>query len=209
MKRKLFKLLSIVMVFAFIVCLLPHPVAQAASEKSKVEKSVKKYMFAVKEYNSKKIDRCLVNKNYLYASKLKRLKRHIRKLHSENTNYELRKIKVNGSKATAVIRVTYYNAYYDCKDAMRELAWEAVRTNTDIELKEFWEEIEWAYEIEKSSVQDGTSDRIFYMTVKIPLIKKGNSWKIEKVNKNMQWFMDCGITGFFIECAEDPLMILR
>lgn len=211
MKWKLHKLLSIIMVFALMVCLLPHPVAQAANDKSRIKTAISKYMVAVKGYNSKRIDKCLLNKKYLYASKkkLKRLNKHIRKLHSENTSYELRKIKVNGSRATAVIRVTYYNAYYDCKDAMRELAWDAVRYDTDIKLKELWDEIEWAYETEKDDVQNNTSDRIFYMTVKIPLIKKGNSWKIEKVNKNMQWFMDCGISGFFNECAKDPLMILR
>ena len=62
MKWKLHKLLSIIMVFALMVCLLPHPVAQAANDKSRIKTAINKYMVAVKGYNSKRIDKCLLNK---------------------------------------------------------------------------------------------------------------------------------------------------
>lgn len=198
MKRKFLKLLSIIMMFALMVCLLPHPTAQAANDKKKIEKSVNTYMSAIKKYNIPKIKKSLINKDVFHITD-KRLQKYIRKASSDCLRYEIARIRVKGKTATAYLHVNYYSSQTDFENAMHyvlqdyDKSWSKKKFS-----KELYGWLLWAYDpTDESMLNEGT--------VKIQLEKRGNKWMISKMDKKMLFIKDSGLTYFMDDFTKHPL----
>lgn len=198
MKWKLHKLLSIIMVFALMVCLLPHPVAQAANDKTKIEKSVNSYMSAIKKYNINKVKKSLIDKDVLHTTDRK-LQKYIRKASSDCLRYEITRIRVKGKTATAYLHVNYYSSQTDFENAMHyvlqdyDKSWSKKKFS-----KELYSWLVWAYDpTDESMLNEGT--------VKIQLEKRGNIWMISKMDKKMSFIKDSGLSYFMEDFTKHPL----
>lgn len=198
MKWKLHKLLSIIMVFALMVCLLPHPVAQAANDKTKIEKSVNSYMSAIKKYNINKVKKSLISKDVLHTTDRK-LQKYIRKASSDCLRYEITRIRVKRKTATAYLHVNYYSSQTDFENAMHyvlqdyDKSWSKKKFS-----KELYSWLVWAYDpTDESMLNEGT--------VKIQLEKRGNKWMISKMDKKMSFIKDSGLSYFMEDFTKHPL----
>lgn len=198
MKWKLHKLLSIIMVFALMVCLLPHPVAQAANDKTKIEKSVNSYMSAIKKYNINKVKNSLINKDVLHTTDRK-LQKYIRKASSDCLRYEITRIRVKGKTATAYLHVNYYSSQTDFENAMHYVLQDYDKSWSQKKfIKELYSWLVWAYDpTDESMLNEGT--------VKIQLEKRGNKWMISKMDKKMSFIKDSGLSYFMEDFTKHPL----
>ena len=198
MKWKLHKLLSIIMVFALMVCLLPHPVAQAANDKTKIEKSVNSYMSAIKKYNINKVKKSLINKDVLHTTDRK-LQKYIRKASSDCLRYEITRIRVKGKTATAYLHVNYYSSQTDFENAMHYVLQDYDKSWSQKKfIKELYSWLVWAYDpTDESMLNEGT--------VKIQLEKRGNKWMISKMDKKMSFIKDSGLSYFMEDFTKHPL----
>ena len=198
MKWKLHKLLSIIMVFALMVCLLPHPTAQAANDKKKIEKSVNSYMSAIKKYNINKVKKSLINKDVLHTTDRK-LQKYIRKASSDCLRYEITRIRVKGKTATAYLHVNYYSSQTDFENAMHYVLQDYDKSWSQKKfIKELYSWLVWAYDpTDESMLNEGT--------VKIQLEKRGNKWMISKMDKKMSFIKDSGLSYFMEDFTKHPL----
>ena len=198
MKWKLHKLLSIIMVFALMVCLLPHPVAQAANDKTKIKKSVNSYMSAIKKYNINKVKKSLINKDVLHTTDRK-LQKYIRKASSDCLRYEITRIRVKGKTATAYLHVNYYSSQTDFENAMHYVLQDYDKSWSQKKfIKELYSWLVWAYDpTDESMLNEGT--------VKIQLEKRGNKWMISKMDKKMSFIKDSGLSYFMEDFTKHPL----
>ena len=198
MKWKLHKLLSIIMVFALMVCLLPHPTAQAANNKTKIEKSVNSYMSAIKKYNINKVKKSLINKDVLHTTDRK-LQKYIRKASSDCLRYEITRIRVKGKTATAYLHVNYYSSQTDFENAMHYVLQDYDKSWSQKKfIKELYSWLVWAYDpTDESMLNEGT--------VKIQLEKRGNKWMISKMDKKMSFIKDSGLSYFMEDFTKHPL----
>lgn len=198
MKRKFLKLLSIIMMFALMVCLLPHPTAQAANNKTKIEKSVNSYMSAIKKYNINKVKKSLINKDVLHTTDRK-LQKYIRKASSDCLRYEITRIRVKGKTATAYLHVNYYSSQTDFENAMHYVLQDYDKSWSQKKfIKELYSWLVWAYDpTDESMLNEGT--------VKIQLEKRGNKWMISKMDKKMSFIKDSGLSYFMEDFTKHPL----
>lgn len=208
--RKLSKYL-----FLFVAILLfISPIrVQAASQKDvkQITKHVKSYMAAVKKYDIKKIKKD--NNNIpVYHCTDKKIQKHLRKINQKHLSYSIKKIKVKGDTATAVIRITRYSLYDDTRQAMRKIVkeydkktWSDKRTLKALYnyLMEVYEDNLYYY----SEPEDFNTQCMFTYNTKIPLKKINGKWKIAKVTKAMIWDLDGGLTEFIDDCNKNPLII--
>lgn len=208
--RKLSKYL-----FLFVAILLfISPIrVQAASQKDvkQITKHVKSYMAAVKKYDIKKIKKD--NNNIpVYHCTDKKIQKHLRKINQKHLSYSIKKIKVKGDTATAVIRITRYSLYDDTRQAMRKIVkeydkktWSDKRTLKALYnyLMEVYEDNLYYY----SEPEDFNIQCMFTHNTKIPLKKINGKWKIAKVTKAMVWDLDGGFTEFIDDCNKNPLII--
>ena len=198
MKWKLHKLLSIIMVFALMICLLPHPVAQAANDKKKIEKSVNTYMSAIKKYNIPKVKKSLINKDVFHITD-KRLQKYIRKANSDCLKYEITRIRVKGKTATAYLHVNHYSSQTDFENAISYVMQDYDKSwNSKKFAKELYSWLMWAYDPTDESM-------LFESNVKIQLEKRGNKWMISKMDKKMLFIKDSGLTEFMDDFTKHPL----
>lgn len=167
--------------------------AYAASKKDKkaVKAQVVKLMKNVKKYNHDGIANCfqprkyrkgftLFKQNSKYAST-------IRQVHKKYFDYEIAKIEVKGKKAKVKVYVTYYDLYGVYEDAFWDMVAYEVKhpgwLNSDFEGK--------AYQYMKKAIKKNGSYPLEEITAYIPLVKRNGKWKIEKMTKNMDYFIGC------------------
>ncbi len=196
LKRILKTFLVFAMIFSF--SLNPFAIsAQAANDKTKIEKSVNSYMSAIKKYNIPKIKKSLINKDVFHITD-KRLQKYIRKASSDCLRYEITRIRVKGKTATAYLHVNYYSSQTDFENAMHyvlqdyDKSWSKKKFS-----KELYSWLVWAYEpTDESMLNEGT--------VKIQLEKRGNKWMISKMDKKMLFIKDSGLTYFMDDFTKHP-----
>ena len=96
------------------VCLisLPTNAASKKAEKKAVEKVVKQFCKGIKAYNEKQVVSCfqpLENRDdFMMCSPDTHIDKVIRKIHKKWFKYSIKKITVNGGKATATVKVKYF-----------------------------------------------------------------------------------------------------
>lgn len=203
--------ISLLWILAFsICCLLPHPIAQAASKKveqNKITKTIDDFIETSKSYNKKKINKFLVDKNWDYI-KSKKLQRVIKRASSETLAYKIKKVKIKGNKATAVIRVTHYSTYNRCAEEMKNYIVDSVWYNKKIKNLNPWiRELAWTATLDLDDIQNGDTSMLFSYNVKIPLVKVKGKWKIERMTTNLLGVIDTGISDFMNDFIKNPMMI--
>lgn len=208
--RELKKYLFLFVALALFIC--PMQV-QAAKKKDvkQITKQVNSYMAAVKKYDIKKIKKD--NNNIpVYHCTDKKIQKHLRKINQKHLSYSIKKIKVKGDTATAVIRITRYGLYDDTRQAMHKIVmeynkktWSDKRTLKALYnyLVEVYEDNLYYY----SKLEDFNTHCMFTYNTKIPLKKINGKWKIAKVTKAMVWDLDGGFTEFIDDCTKNPLII--
>ena len=208
--RELRKYLFLIVALAMFIC--PMQV-QASSQKDvkQITKHIKSYMTAVKKYDIKKIKKD--NNNIpVYHCTDKKIQKHLRKINQKHLSYSIKKIKVKGDTATAVIRITRYSLYDDTRQAMRKIVmkydkktWSDKRTMKALYnyLVEVYEDNLYYF----SEPEDFNTQCMSTYNTKIPLKKINGKWKIAKVTKAMVWDLDGGLTEFIDDCNKNPLII--
>lgn len=213
-KPRLFlaKILFLWVLAFFICCLLPHPISQAASKKveqTKVSKTVDDFIQTSKSYNKKKINKYLVDKNWDYI-KSKKLQRMIKRASSETLTYKIKKVKIKGNKATAVIRVTHYSSYNRCVEEMKKYIVDSALYNKKIKNLNPWiGELSWTSTLDLDDIQNGDTTMLFSYNIKIPLVKTHGKWKIERMTPSLLSIIDTGIAEFIHDFEKDPMMIFK
>lgn len=210
--REFKKILFLFVALILFVC----PVQVRAASKKDVKlitKQVNSYMAAVKKYDIKKIKKD--NNNIpVYHCTDKKIQKHLRKINQKHLSYSIKKIKVKGDTATAVIRITRYGLYDDTRQAMRKIVmeynkktWSDKRTLKALYnyLVEVYEDNLYYY----SEPDDFNTQCMFTHNTKIPLKKINGKWKIAKVTKAMVWDLDGGLTEFIDDCNKNPLIIFE
>ena len=206
--KKIFQSISLLLILAL---LCSTPVYAKTSDKGKIEKVTTAYFKAVKNYNKNGIKNTLDNKKFDYWNGFPKMQKHIRKLHKDNLQYDIKKIKVKGNTATVTVKVSFYSAYDDSKEAFKEVL-KVYHKNMppqkmipifSSEMKRIYQENQYYFEPDEYKDQF-----IFVNTTKIPLIKKGGTWRIAYVTPRMQYQMDCVTTKFWNDLAENPLKTL-
>lgn len=205
--------ISLLWILAFsICCLLPHPIAQAASKKveqTKITKTIDDFIETSKSYNKKKINKYLVDKNWDHI-KSKKLQKMIKRASSEALSYKIKKVKIKGNKATAVIRVTHYSSYNRCAEEMKRLVIDSVWSGEKIKNLNPWiRELAWTANLDLDDIQNGDNNMLFTYNVIIPLVKVHGKWKIERMTPKMLSVIDTGIAEFMNDFIKDPMMILK
>lgn len=208
--RTLSKYLFLFVALILFVC----PVQVRAASKKDVKlitKQVNSYMAAVKKYDIKKIKKD--NNNIpVYHCTDNKIQKHLRKINQKHLSYSIKKIKVKGDTATAVIRITRYGLYDDTRQAMHKIVmeynkktWSDKRTLKALYnyLVEVYEDNLYYY----SEPEDFNTQCMFTHNTKIPLKKINGKWKIAKVTKAMVWDLDGGLTEFIDGCNKNPLII--
>lgn len=207
--REFKKYLFLFVALILFVC----PVQVRAANKKDVKlitKQVNSYMAAVKKYDIKRIKKD--NNNIpVYHCTDKKIQKYLRKINQKHLSYSIKKIKVKGDTATAVIRITRYGLYDDTRQAMRKIVmeydkktWSDKRT-----LKSLYNYLVEVYEdnLYYSEPEDFNIQCMFTHNTKIPLKKINGKWKIAKVTKAMVWDLDGGFAEFIDDCNKNPLII--
>lgn len=168
-----------------------------ADQKSKITKQVNTYMSALKRYDIKKIRAMQVNKDVYHITD-KRLQKYIRKANKENLSYEIKRIKTKGSSATVYMHVRFYSSQGDFENAIEKIVWDYKRSWSGAKFgKELYEWLSWAYDPEDETM-------IFEQNIKVSMTKKGNKWMINKMNDDLFFIKDAGLTYFMDDFAKHP-----
>lgn len=171
--------------------------AQAADQKSRITKQVDTYMSAIKKYDIKKVKKMLIDKDCLHCTD-KKLQKHIRKINRECLKYEIKSIKVRGKSATVRLHVSQYNIQTDFESAIREIIWEYRKTWTsDKVIKKLNKYLRESYHPESEAEH-------FEFNIKIKMEKKGNQWMITKMDNNMLFIKDAGLSYFTEDFSKHP-----
>lgn len=169
----------------------------AADQKSRITKQVNAYMSALKRYDIKKIRSMQIDKD-VYHIKDKNLKKYIRKANKENLSYEIKRIKTKGSSATVYMHVRFYSSQGDFENAIKKILWEYNKSWSGAKFgKELYEWLSWAYDPEDEAM-------IFEQNIKVSMTKKGNKWMINKMNDDLFFIKDAGLTYFMDDFAKHP-----
>lgn len=196
------KLSAIFCIFAFLLCLAwgasCHGLtAHAADQTARVTKQVNTYMTAIKKYDINKIKKMQIDKDVFHITD-KRLQKYIRKINRENLSYEIKRIKIKGSSATVFMRVRYYSAQCDFENAIKKVLYDYKKSWSSKKFsKELYGWLKWAYDPEDEAM-------IFNINVKIPMTKKGNKWMINKMNENLFYIKDGGLTHYMDDFSKHP-----
>lgn len=198
--RMLKRILKTFLVFAMIFSFSLNSFAisaNAAGQKSKITKQVNTYMSALKRYDIKKIRSMQVNKDVYHITD-KRLQKYIRKANKENLSYEIKRIKTKGSSATVYMHVRFYSSQGDFENAIKKIVWDYKRSWSGAKFgKELYEWLSWAYDPEDEAM-------IFEQNIKVFMTKKGNKWMINKMNDDLFFIKDAGLTYFMDDFAKHP-----
>ena len=168
--------------------------ALAATNKNEqaVRAQVVKLMKNVKVYNESGIVKCFQPRKYRSGFKIFNQKSKyaatIRQVHQKYLKYKIEKISINGKKAKAKVKVTYYDLYNVYEDAFWDmLAYNLKYPNAinskNIETKQ--------YEYMKKAIKEHKTSPLRQITCYIPLIKRNGKWQIEKMTKNMDRCIGC------------------
>lgn len=177
------------MILVFVLCLSSPVHALPSKDYKKVEKLVTRYMEAVKRYDTKTYLNCYQPKKYrkgipFWTDKslikyLKRTKKYF--------SYDIRKITIKNKKAYAYLRVSYYDVFFDIRDAWVENYYDYLIDGN------FYFDLFCKYDL--ASAFEYREDRdlcIDTKNIKIPLIKRNGKWKIEKQSTSMSIIEDGG-----------------
>ena len=186
----------IIIALLIMVFLVNHVSVSALAASKKDKKAVKArvvtLMKNVRKYNESGIKNCfqprkyrkgfiLFNQNSKYASTL-------RQVHKKYLDYEIGRIKIKGNKANVKVYVTYYDLY----DVFQSAFWDMVEYEMDhpgaIESKGMEKA---QYDFMKKAIKRSGSYPLTDITCYIPLVKRNGKWKIEKMTKNMDFFIGC------------------
>lgn len=198
--RMLKKILKTFLVFAMIFSFSLNSFAisaNAAGQKSRITKQVNTYMSAIKKYDIKKVKKMLIDKDCLHCTD-KKLQKHIQRINRECLKYEITSIKVRGKSATVRLHVSQYNIQTDFESAIREIIWEYRKTWTsDKYIKKLNKYLRESYHPESEAEH-------FEFNIKIKMEKKGNQWMITKMDNNMLFIKDAGLSYFTEDFSKHP-----
>ena len=194
LKRILNFFLVVIVIFSFLI---NSQTAHAADQKSRIKKQVNSYMSALKRYDIEKIRSMQIDKD-VYHIKDKKLQKYIRKANRENLSYEIKRIKTKGSSATVYMHVRFYSSQCDFENAIKKVVLDYKKSWSGAKFgKELYSWLCWSYDPEDEAM-------IFNINIKIPMTKKGNKWMINKMNNNLFFIKDAGLTYFMDDFAKHP-----
>ena len=199
-KKRVYTVILSFLAVLFLLARVPtneRLTAHAAGQKSRITKQVNTYMSALKRYDIKKIRSMQVNKDVYHITD-KRLQKYIRKANKENLSYEIKRIKTKGSSATVYMHVRFYSSQGDFENAIKKILWDYKRSWSGAKFgKELYEWLSWAYDPEDEAM-------IFEQNIKVSMTKKGNKWMINKMNDDLFFIKDAGLTYFMDDFVKHP-----
>lgn len=198
--RMLKRILKIFLVFAMIFSFSLNSFAisaHAADQKSRITKQVNTYMSAIKKYDIKKVKKMLIDKDCLHCTDQK-LQKHIRRINRECLKYEITSIKVREKSATVNLHVSQYNIQTDFQYAIREIIWEYRKSWTSDKV------IKKLNKYLRENYHPDSEAEHFEFNIKIKMEKKGNQWMITKMDNNMLFIKDAGLSYFSQDFPKHP-----
>ena len=169
-----------------ILCFMPLK-TEAASNKTKITKTINTFYKAAKTYNVGKMKNCFVRKSDLKAFvEMKEMANYCKK-QNKNLKYEIKSIKINGKNATAKVKCKYMSAYNAIYNSFSDtitymILYDPNLSGRAINIKTyqfFKKNLRYSPAVKKTRI------------VKFKLVKKGKAWKIEKGSRAIIDTLSC------------------
>lgn len=172
---------------ALAVAVAPARPVQAASNKKKVEKTVRRFFNGARAYKIKKMKKCFAKEpEGVFFTDNKYMRKYCKK-RNKTIRYEIRRIKVKHHHAIAVVHVSYPDAYKSirkaCKTAFQYQHRHPSASNKKIQ--------QILYKKIKKYDKKKFPKTNIEKTITIKLIKKKKSWKIKKMTENLMNIPHC------------------
>ncbi len=188
------KSLLIPAIFVFMILSSFTSYASVASDKKQMKQAVYQYLEAVDNYDSDNIISCFqprkYRKGFITWNNSSVYTKVIRKLHKDYFLYKISSVSVKGKKGNVTVRVRYYDAYDLVQNGFDDAIYDWGIYHLDASESELQKKI-YSYTMKEYKNEIYPEYYIKCKTVKIPMVKVGGKWKIQKMTKSMQNFTDC------------------
>ena len=166
---------------ALAIAVAPARPVQAASNKKKVEQTVKRFFNGARTYKISKMKKCFAKEpEGVFFTDNKYMRKYC-KQRNKTIQYEILRIKVKGHHAIAVVHVSYPDAYKSIRKACKT-AFQYQHRHPGATSKKIQQIL--CKKIKKYDKKKFPKTNI-EKTIKINLVKKKKSWKIEIMTANL------------------------
>lgn len=227
------KLLTLLLAILLLVCNISAPTVYAANNNEKaIANQVHTYFKYVKKYDHKKIGNMVVQKGTVPYIKNAYMQRNIAYIQKNSLQYQIDKITVTGKKAKVKVKVLYYTGFNSLSATLKDMLWDAAtakkKINSDYAVnklasnlkKDFKSDYKHYKKILKKYSDDpillnkfsltyaNYSEMYIYESFTIPMVKIGNTWKIQKMTSTMRNVYDCDVSFTINDFTKNPYSYL-
>lgn len=225
------KLLSLFVAIIILFCCMPST-TQAANANKAITKQINTYFKYVKQYDHVKISNMVVQKGTVPYIKNAYMQRNIAYIQKNSLQYQIDKITVTGKKAKVKVKVLYYTGFNSLSATLKDMLWDAAtakkKINSDYAVnklasnlkKDFKSDYKHYKKILKKYSDDtillnkfsltyaNYSEMYIYESFTIPMVKIGNTWKIQKMTSTMRNVYDCDVSFTINDFTKNPYSYL-